>query len=76
MDSHACTFRSDLGQLAFVSQDEEHCDVELRLQNGITHFCTRPAGHPEEHYSFSDDYGIVWPFAPTVETEPPPKPNP
>jgi len=55
--------RPDVAPLDLVSEDAGQCDVELRLPNGTTHFCTRPPGHELEHYSFSGAaprYEILW----------------
>src|SRR6266542_1057739 len=55
--------RPDVAPLDLVSEDAGQCDVELRLTNGTTHFCTRPPGHELEHYSFSGaapSYEILW----------------
>jgi hypothetical protein len=62
-EEHRCLFRQDLRDLDFVARDEKTCDAEIQILEGkIRHWCTRPVGHVEEHYSFSAKYEIVWPL--------------
>lgn len=58
-----------LSSSVYLERDPEPaCDATLDAGHGRTHFCTRPAEHNGQHYSFSrsgsaggDAYEVVWP---------------
>jgi len=58
--------RPELDELDLVTQREEDCEGQLHISN-VTHYCTRPSGHPGQHYSFDggdEPYEVIWPIVP------------
>jgi hypothetical protein len=59
--------RPELDYLDLVTQREEQCEAKLLIRDTTkTHDCTRPSGHPGQHYSFSgeNEYEVIWPTVP------------
>ncbi len=63
--------RPELDFLDLVTQGNEDCPATLHVSDTTkTHYCTRPAGHSGQHYSFSgkNEYEIIWPIVPPKES--------